>query len=68
MTFLSAFRAAVGGDAHRRGRQHRITAQALRALDDRTLRDIGLLRDELRTSGRGQRGYAGDRYPKTVNL
>ena len=68
MTFVNAFRAALGRDARRRNRQHRITAQALRALDDRTLRDIGLLRDELRTPARGQRGHAGDRYPATVYL
>ncbi len=48
MTFVNAFRAALGSEARRRIRQQRVTAQALRALDDHILRDIGVLDHEMR--------------------
>ena len=62
MTFLNALLAALGSDAHRPGRQHRITAQALRALDDHILHDIGVLGHEMRTTARGRHGHARDWY------
>ena len=62
MTFVNAFRAALGSEAHRRIRQQRVTAQALRALDDHILHDIGVLGHEMRTPARGRRGHARDWY------
>ena len=59
MTFVKAFRGAFGSEGHRRLRQRRVTAQALRALDNHILRDIGVLDHEMRTA-RGRRGHARD--------
>jgi uncharacterized protein YjiS (DUF1127 family) len=62
MTFVNAIRAALGSEAHRRIRQQRVTAQALRTLDDHILHDIGVLGQEMRTPARGRYGRARDWY------